>query len=144
MTIGDTYVLRVVEIDAVAITDLQVVQQVDAVDHGLITANQMHCPISAFLDRHVADGQILHIRQCKDMRTGIEGLVCERLQLIRVFQLFAHKGDAIAMNSTLTRDTDILSILGPEPQHTLTTIITKGTQLIDRLIGIGFQRRCGF
>ena len=36
MTIGDAYVLRVVEIDAVAITDLLVIEQVDAVDNRLV------------------------------------------------------------------------------------------------------------
>ena len=139
MTIGDAYVLRVVEIDAVAITDLQVVQQVDAIDDGLVAANQMHCPVSPLLDGHVADGQVLHIRQGQHMRTRIEGLVCKGFKFVGVFQLSTHKGDTIAMNGALASDADIVGVLGPEPQHTLAAVLTKGTQLINRLIGIGLQ-----
>ena len=143
MTVSNANVLRVVEVDAVAIADLQVVQQVDAIDDSLVAANQMHRPISALLDRHVADSEIGHIRQGQHMRTRVECLVGKGLQFIRVRQFGTHEGDAVAMNGTLTRNADVLGILSPKPQHTLTAILTECTQLIDRLIGIGFQCGCG-
>ena len=46
------------------------------------------------------------------------------------------------MNGAFARDTDILGIFRPEPQHTLTTILAKGAQTVNPLVRIGFQR-CG-
>ena len=127
MTVSDTYVLRVVDIDTVAITNLQVVQQLDTVNHSPVATYQVNRPVGALLNSHVADGQVLHGSQRQHVRTRIEGLVGQRLQFIRVLQFLAHEGDAIAMNRSLTSDAEVLCIVGIEPQHTLTSVLTKGT-----------------
>ena len=127
MAVGDAHVLRVVDVDAVAIANLQVIQQLDAVDHSPFAADQVDRPVGTLLNSHVADGQVLHGSQRQHVRTRIEGLVGQRLQFIRVLQFLAHEGDAIAMNRSLTGDAEVLCIVGIEPQHTLTSVLTKGT-----------------
>ena len=144
MAVGDAHILRVVEVDAITITDLQVVEQVDALDDGLVATHEMYGPVGTLLDGHITDGEVTHIRQRQHMGTGVEGLVCQRLQLIAVAQLCSHEGDAIAVDGALACNADVLGIVGPEPEHTLTSIFSKGTQAVDALIGIGFQRGCGF
>ena len=71
-----------VEVDAVSVAYLQVVEQLDALYHRPIATNEMHRPVSAFTDGHVANGEILHIGQRQDMRTRVEGLRIQRLQLV--------------------------------------------------------------
>ena len=142
MAVGDAYVLRVVEVDTVAITDLQVVQQVNALDDGLVTPHEMYGPVGTFLDGDIADGQVTHICQCQHMGTGVERLISQGLQFIGILQFSPHEGDAIAMDGALACYGDVLCTVSPKPKHTLATILTKGTQLIDTLIGVGFQRGC--
>ena len=93
--------------------------------------DEMHRPIGTLPDGHVADGEIGDIRQRQHMRTGIEGLVCQGFQFIRIRQLGPHEGDAVAMDRALASDTDVFGILGPEPEHTLAPVLTEGTLAAD-------------
>ena len=144
VTVCYTYILGVVDINTVTIADLQIIEQVDTIDHRLVTTNQMNGPISALLDGHVTNREISDICQRQHMRTRVECLVCQWLQLITVFQFRPHESDSITMNGALARNTDVLSIVGIEPQHTFALILSEGTQVINTFIGMSFQRGGSF
>ena len=140
VTVGDAHVFRVVEVNAVAVADLQVVQQLDAVDDSLVATDEVNRPVGTLTDGHVADGQPAHVRQRQYMGTGIESLVGQGLQFVGVFEFGTHKGDAVAVDGALARDADVVGIVGIEPEHTLTLVLAEGTQVIDALVGIGLER----
>ena len=142
MAIADTNILRMIEIDTVAIANLEIVQKIDSIDDSLVTAHEMYRPICSFLDGDIADGEIADIRQRQYMRARIESLISQRLQLIGVFQLCPHEGNAVAMNGAFSCYTDVLGIFGPEPQHAFAAILTECAQVVDVLIRIGFQGGC--
>ena len=144
MAVGNTYMLRMVDIDTIAIANFQVVQQINAINHSFIATNQVNSPVGALLDGYIANGEILYIGKCEYMWTWVESLILQRLQLVAVAQLGSHKGDAIAMNGALTTDTDILGMLGPKPQHTFTSILTKGAQVVNTFIGVCLQGGSSF
>ena len=144
MAVSNTHMLRMVDIDTIAIADFQVVQQINAINHSFIATNQMNSPVSALFDGDIADGEILHISQREHMWARVEGLILQRLQLVAVAQLGSHKGDAIAMNGALTADADILGMLGPKPQHTFASILTKGAQVVNTFIGVCLQGGSSF
>ena len=143
MAVTDAHTFRVIQVDAVAIAYLQVVEQLDAVDDSLVAAHQVNRPIGSLADGHVADRQVPHVCQRQHMGPWVEGLVCQRLQLVTVLQLRPHEGDAIPMDSSLAGNRDVLRSIGIEPHHALTTVLTEGTQMEDALVWIGLQRgRC--
>lgn len=72
VAVCNTYILGVVDINTVTITDLQIIEQVDTIDHRFVTANQMNGPIGALLDGHITDGQVTDIRQGQHMWTGVK------------------------------------------------------------------------
>ena len=143
VAVGNAHILRMVEVDAIAIAYLQVVEQLDAVDHSTVAAHEMHGPIGALCDGNVANNNVLHVGQRKHVRTGVERRVLERLQLVRVVEFGTHETNAVAVNGATSGDGDILCIVRPKPQHSLTAILAKGAELIDTLIGIGLQHRRG-
>ena len=49
MAVSNTHMLRMVDIDTIAIADFQVVQQINAINHSFIATNQMNSPVSALL-----------------------------------------------------------------------------------------------
>ena len=104
----------------------------------------MHGPVGALLNGYIANGQILHIGKRKYVWTWVESLILQWLQLVAVAQLSTHKGDTITMNGALTTDADVLSMLSPKPQHTLATVLSKSTQLINTLIGVSLQGGSSF
>ena len=76
------------------------------------------------------------------MWTRIESLICQWFQLVAVLQFCTHEGDAITVDGTLAGNGDVLSIVGPEPEHSLATVLAKSAQVINALVGIGLQCGC--
>ena len=130
-----------VDIDTVAITDLQVIQQRDTVDNGIVTTYQVNRPVGTLTDGDITDDQPAHIDKCQYMRTGIKGRISQGLEFITVAELRTHKGDAIAMDGATTGDREVVYILGIYPHHTLSPILLEGTQMIDSLVGMGLECR---
>ena len=84
MTVADTHIARVVHIDAVAIAYLYVVQQRDAIYHGILTTNEVNRPIGSFANGHIPDHQPFHAYQRQHMRTGVKRRVLQGFQFITV------------------------------------------------------------
>ena len=70
--VRDTYVFRVVYIDAVTIAYFQVVQDADAVNRSVTAADEMYGPISTVTDGDVADNQLFDVGQRQNVRTWVE------------------------------------------------------------------------
>ena len=141
MTVGNTYILAMININTITIAYFQIIQKINSIYQSTITAYQMNCPIGTFTNRNITDRQILHTYQREDMRTRIEG--CYRFQFIAVKQLCSHKLNTIAMNRTMSGERQIFYILSPNPHHTFTFILTKGTFPIDAFIRIRFPDGMG-
>ena len=123
MTVAYSYVFAMVEVYTVAIANFQVVKQVYTINYSTIASNKMHSPIGTIADGNIADSKIVYTKECKHMWTRIEG--CYRFKLVRIVQLLTHKGNTITMDSSLTRNRYILSILGVYPHHAFTSILAK-------------------
>ena len=131
-----------IDINAITITDLEIVEQIDTINHSPIATDEMHRPVSTFPNGNITDIEIPDSHQGKHMRTGIES--SDRFEFVTIKKFSTHKPDTIAMNRTMTRERKILHILRPYPHHTLTLVLTEGTEMIDTLIGIGFPDGIGF
>ena len=142
MTVGNAHILAMIDINAITITDLEVVEQIDTINHSPITSDEMHSPVSTFPNGNITDIEIPDSHQGKHVRTGIES--SDRFEFVTIKKFSTHKPDTIAMNRTMTRERKILHILRPYPHHTLTLVLTEGTEMIDTLIGIGFPDGIGF
>ena len=142
MTVGNTHILAMININAITITDFEIVEQTDAVNHSPIATDEMHRPVSTFPNGNIPDIEIPDSHQGKHMRTGIEG--SNRFEFVTVKEFCTHKLDTIAMNRTMTRERKILHILRPYPHHSLTLVLAEGAEMIDTLIGIGFPDGIGF
>ena len=130
-----------VKVDTVTIPYLQMVQKTDTVYHCTVTTDEMRRPIGTFFNRDIADGKVSDVGQCQHMRARIKR--SDRLKFITIQQFLTHEADAIAMNGALTANRYILSMPCPKPQHALSPVLTKGTEMINLLVGIGFQHcRC--
>ena len=103
----------VVDVYTVAIAYLQVVEEIDAIDHRILAAYEMECPVSAFADGDVAHLHVLHTDEREDMRPGIKG--GNGLQLVGVRQLTAHKAHAVAIDGAASTNSDVVGIFGPKP-----------------------------
>ena len=131
-----------IDINAITITDLEIVEQIDAINHSPIATDEMHRPVSTFPYRNITDIEIPDSHQGKHMRTGIES--GNRFELVTVKKFSTHKPDTIAMNRTMPRERKILHILRPYPHHSLTLVLTEGAEMIDTFIRIGFPDGIGF
>ena len=128
-----------VEVYAVAITYLEIVEQADAVYHRPVASNEMHRPVGTVADGNVADSEIFHVCERKYMRTWVEGR--NRLKLVGVVKFLSHECNAVAVNGSLACYGDIVCSIGIYPHHTLATVLPERTQLVDALVGIG-QQHC--
>ena len=126
-----------VEVYAVAIAYLQIVQQVDAVNDCSVASNEMHRPVGTVADCNVTYGKIVYVNKRKHMRTWVES--GNGLKLVRVVKLLSHEGNAVAMNYSLACYGNVVGSVGIYPHHALTTVLTKGTEVVDALIRIGYQ-----
>ena len=139
MAIGYAHVLRMVEVDAVAIAYLQVVQQVDAVDECHVAAHEVHCPVGSLIDGDIADEQVVAGDERQHVGSRVKGWIGQRFQFIGVVQLHAHKLDTVAVDSAATGDAQVAGTFGPDPHHALATILAEGAQRVEALIGIAVQ-----
>ena len=137
MAIGNAHILGMVYIDAVAIAYLQIVQNRDTINGGIIATNEMNRPIGTIADGYITDHCLLYIDKRQHMRTGIK--VGHRFQLVRIFQFFAHKGDTVSVYSSCSGDRYLFQVLTINPHHAFTTVIAESAQGIGSLIGIGKQ-----
>ena len=64
VAIGYAHILGMVNINAVAIANLKIVQKVDAVDDSLVASDEMHGPVSPLLYGNVTDSEIPYISKC--------------------------------------------------------------------------------
>ena len=142
MTVGNAHILAMIDINTITITDLEIVEQIDAVNHSSIATDEMHRPVSTFPYRNITDIEIPDSHQGKHVRTRIES--SDRFEFVTIKKFSTHKPDTIAMNRTMPRERKILHILRPYPHHTLTLVLTEGAEMIDTLIGIGFPDGIGF
>ena len=142
MTVGNTHILAMIDINAITITNLEIVEQIDAINHSTITTDEMNRPVSTFPNGNITDIEIPDSHQGKHMRTGIKS--SNRLEFVTVKELCPHKLDTIAMNRTMPRERKILHILRPYPHHSLTLVLAEGAEMIDTFIGIGFPDGIGF
>ena len=142
MTVGNAHILTMIDINAITITDLEIVEQIDAINHSPITSDEMHSPVSTFPNGNITDIEIPDSHQGKHVRTGIES--GNRFELVTVKKFCPHKLDTIAMNRTMTRERKVLYIFCPYPHHSLTFVFTKGTEMVDTFIRIGFPDGIGF
>ena len=142
MTVGNAHILAMIDINTITITDLEIIKQIDAINHSPIATDEMHRPVSTFPNGNITDIEIPDSHQGKHVRTGIES--SDRFELVTIKKFSPHKLDTIAMNRTMPRERKILHILRPYPHHTLTLILTEGAEMIDTLIGIGFPDGIGF
>ena len=142
IAVGNADVLRMVKVDAVTVAYLQVVQQLNAVNNSTVTADEVNCPVSAFPNRDIPNGQIAHIGKREDMRTWVESLWIKRLQFIRIRQFCSHECDAVTMNGSLSPNGYVLGMTGIEPHHSFSFVCSEGTEPIDRLVGVSFKDRC--
>ena len=141
MAVGYAHVLRVVEVDAVAIAYLQVVQQVDAVDECHVAAHEVHCPVGSLKDSDIADEQVVAGDERQHVGSRVKGWIGQRFQFIGVVQLHAHELDTVAVDSAATGDAQVAGTFGPNPHHALATILAEGALRVEALIGIAEQRR---
>ena len=124
-----------VEVNAVAIAYLQIVQKMDALDVGTVAPHEMYRPVCTIANGDITDGEVFHAYQSEHMRTGIES--GDRLQVITVAQFLTHKSNAVAIYGSLSCDAQILNILAPKPHHSLPLVLSESTQVINAFIGIG-------
>ena len=141
-TVRDAHVFRMVHVDAVAVADFQVVQDADAVYRSVTAADEMYGPVGAVADGHVADDQLLDIRQCQHVRARVE--VGHGLQFVRVFQFLAHECHAVAVDGSRSGDGDILQVFSANPHHAFAPVLAKCTLGIDALVRVRQQARIGF
>ena len=139
VAVGNTHLLGVVDIDAVAIAYLEVVEQRDADDRCIVAADEVYGPIGTVADGDVANLQLLDTDEGEHVRTRIE--LVNGLELVAVEQFFAHEADAIAVDGALSGDGDVAGVLGPKPHHALAFVLLEGAQFVDTLVGIG--QPCG-
>jgi len=139
MAVGDAHVAAVVEVDAVAVADFQVVEQGDAVNHGILAANEMYRPIGTVSDGHVADAEVAHCLQGEDVWTGVERRVGEGLQFVGVVEFGTHEGDAGAVDGAAPADSDVLGLFGVQPQHAFATVLTEGAEGVKAFVGVTLQ-----
>ena len=99
MAVGNAHVLAMVDVDAITITYLEIVEKIDSIYHRPITTDEVNGPIGTFTNGDVTDMEVLHTHQGQDVRTRIES--GDRLQLIAIKKFSTHKLDAIAMNRTM-------------------------------------------
>ena len=126
MAIGNTHILGMVYIDAVAIAYLQIVQNRDAINGGIVATNEMNRPIGTVADGYITNHCLLYIDKRQHMRTGIK--VGHRFQLVRIFQFLAHKGDTVSVYSSCSGDRYLFQVLTINPHHTFTTVIAESAQ----------------
>ena len=139
VAVGNAYLLGVVDVDAVAIAYLEVVEQRDADDRGIVAADEVNRPVGAVADGDIANLQLLDTDEGEHVRTGIE--LVNGLEFVTVEQFFAHETDAVAVDGALAGDGDVAGVLGPKPHHALAFVLLEGTQFVDALVGIG--QPCG-
>ena len=139
VAVGNTHLLGVVDVDAIAIAYLEVVEQRDADDRGIVTADEVNRPVGTVADGDIANLQFLDTDESEHVRTGVE--LVNGLEFITVEQFFAHEADAVAVDGALASDGDVAGVLGPKPHHTFALILLEGAQLVDALVGIG--KPCG-
>ena len=143
VTVGNAHVFRVVQVDAVAIAYLQVVQEVDAIDDGAVAANEVDCPVGPLADGDIADDEIVAIGQRQHMWPGVECRVSQGFQLVTVVQFGTHELNAVAMDGAAAGDAQVVGTVSPEPHHALATVLTEGAQVVDMFVGVGQQRGGG-
>ena len=80
VAIGYAHMAGVVNVNAVAIANLQIIQNGNTIDERIVTTYEMHGPIGTVADGDVAYAQLLHIGKGKYMRTGVK--ICHRFQFV--------------------------------------------------------------
>ncbi len=118
---------------------LQVVEQVDAINHRSIAAHEVECPVGAIAYGDIAHDEVAHPGEREHMGTRIEG--GDRFQLVRILKLGPHERHAIATDGSHSGDGDVLGIIGIEPHHSLALVGAESAEMIDALVGIG--QECG-
>ena len=141
VAVGDAHVAGVVDVDAVAVTYLEVVEQVDAVYHHAVATHEVQCPVCTILDGDVAHGDVAHVGEGEHMGSRVEG--GDGFEFVGVAQLFPHEGYAVAVDDSLACDEDVLRSVGIEPKHAFPLVGSKGAEMIDALVGVGLDDRCG-
>ena len=126
-----------VDVDAVAIAYLEVVDEADANDRSVVAADEVNGPVGSVADGHVAYLKLLDTYEREHVRTRVEARVGKFLELVAVVQLCTHEGNAIAIDGSLTCDRDILGVFGPYPHHALALVLLERREMINALIGIG-------
>ena len=141
MAVGDAHIARMVDVDAVAIAYLQVVEQVDAVDHHIVASHEMHGPIGSLANGDVAQVDLLAAVKREHMGTRIER--GNGFQLVGVAELSTHESHSVAINGSPAREREVAAILGPEPEHALALVFAEGAEAVKTLVGMGLERGRG-
>ena len=91
-----------VEVYSVAVPYFQVIQKLNTINHGSVTSDKMHRPISPFFDGDITNGEVSYVDKRQYMGSWIERR--DGLQIVTVREFAAHEANAIAMDCALTRD----------------------------------------
>ena len=105
-----------------------------SINGGIVATNEMNRPIGTIADGYITNHCLLYIDKRQHMRTGIE--VRHRLQLVRIFQFLAHKGDTVSVYSSCSGDGYLFQVLTINPHHTFTTVIAESAQCIGSLLSL--------
>ena len=139
VAVGNAHMPRVVDVDAVAVAYLQVVEQRDAIYQGSVAADEVDGPVGSVADGDIADDEVLHADKRQHMGTWVEGGVNEGLQLVAVVELASHKGHAVAVDGTQSGDAQVLHVAAPQPHHALAAVLLEGAEAIFPLVGMGHK-----
>lgn len=82
MTVGNAHILAMIDINTITITDLEIIKQIDAINHCPIATDEMNSPVSTFPNGNITDIEIPDSHQGKHVRTGIEG--SDRFELVTI------------------------------------------------------------
>ena len=116
-----------VDINAVAIANLQIVEQRNTLDVGILAPHQVHGPVGSVANSHVAHQQMAHSDEGQHMGARVELRVFQRLQLIAVAKLGSHEGDTVAVDGSSACDGKVLDVFTPKPHHALAAVLAEST-----------------
>ena len=125
-----------VEVDAVAIANLQLIEQTHVVDASPVATDKMDGPIGSVLHGDARYLKVAATKEGKHMGTRVELGILQLFEDVGIFQLRSHEGNAIAVDDALARERDVVGPVGPKPEHALAPVVAKGRKRVATFIGM--------
>jgi hypothetical protein len=138
LTVLHKHTPRVVDVATVSISNLDGIEESDAIDNDILAADEMHGPIGTLTHGDVVYFNSIHSNKCQNVRTRVETWVCKRFELIAVLKFCSHEGNAISINRAFTQELYSFRVLSPKPKHSFATILLEGTLGVSTFITNSF------